>query len=496
MKSGYDTYTLLMKLMAQGLKVWEENGKIKYRYKAGKADNTCLQELKDNKESILSWLYQTGKEKVAMTPLQQAYLLGEEKECELGNINAHYYIEFEAPDIRVSQLELAINKVIQANDALRMVVRPDGSLYFFETMPFYKVHTSNGINSTNMREKWQHYQYEPGSWPMFNFAVTHIENGADILHVSFDCMILDAWSARQMISQIFNLYADKQTAFSRYSFEQYLQDIKAYPQQEQRDKEAEAYWQAQAKEIPPAPCLKTLCNYADVEKPDFIRMEYAFSAQDTQRLYLLSKKYHVTAAAVICTIFLKVLSCYSANQDVSINLTLYNRIPVNEEIGKTLGEFTNVGLASYIHKEEAVFQEEVKSIQRQFLKLLQYRTYDGTRIFPMLPFYRPKAAVMPVVYTSMLSGELKSEYGDNGFREVYSLSQTPQVAIDHHVRDDLGYLKISWDYVEQLFDIKHLEHIFSVYVEMIKSVLQEKRWDSNRIWGTEGKLNEESNNSK
>ena len=46
------------------------------------------------------------------------------------------------------------------------------------------------------------------------------------------------------------------------------------------------------------------------------------------------------------------------------------------------------------------------------------------------------------------------------FKEEYAISQTPQVVLDHHVRDDLGYLKISWDYIIDIFDKQYITDIF------------------------------------
>ena len=48
---------------------------------------------------------------------------------------------------------------------------------------------------------------------------------------------------------------------------------------------------------------------------------------------------------------------------------------------------------------------------------------------------------------------------------------TPQVMIDHHVRDDLGFLKISWDYVRDLFEKKYINDVFERYVENIRSFI-------------------------
>jgi pyochelin synthetase len=63
------------------------------------------------------------------------------------------------------------------------------------------------------------------------------------------------------------------------------------------------------------------------------------------------------------------------------------------------------------------------------------------------------SALMPVVFTSVLGLEgLGRGLNSSAFGEtVYTISQTPQVWLDHQVLEDRGALSTSWDAVEELF---------------------------------------------
>lgn len=56
-------------------------------------------------------------------------------------------------------------------------------------------------------------------------------------------------------------------------------------------------------------------------------------------------------------------------------------------------------------------------------------------------------------------------------------SKTPQVMLDHHVRDDLGSLKLSFDYVTDLFREEDVEKILLAYVKRVKSAMTQIEWD-------------------
>lgn len=106
-------------------------------------------------------------------------------------------------------------------------------------------------------------------------------------------------------------------------------------------------------------------------------------------------------------------------------------------------------------------------------RLVQYREFEGSNILKMLSSGRAGKAIMPVVFTCMLDGNVSEvEKRRYSFKEEYAISQTPQVVLDHHVRDDLGYLKVSWDYIIDVFDKQYITDIFGTYVNNIKKFME------------------------
>ena len=57
---------------------------------------------------------------------------------------------------------------------------------------------------------------------MFHFCVGKTSGKTSVLHVDFDCIILDAWSAKLLLNEIFSLYYGKDVKFPRISFMNYM----------------------------------------------------------------------------------------------------------------------------------------------------------------------------------------------------------------------------------------------------------------------------------
>lgn len=465
-------------LNKEGINIHVEGGKIKYKCEKGALPPEHLETIKENKPGIIGFFEKIMNDTVPLTSIQYAYLLGKEKSCELGGISSHYYIEYEMKNIDIDKLEAGVNELIKESDALRMVVKKEGHMVFFQNcskyhVERYKTDSLNGHDDVTsrmkVREAWQHKDYEIGSWPMFHFAVGKDESevGNDVLHISFDCMILDAWSAKLMVEKLFRIYEGKEITFPELTFKGYMKEMCDYPE----DEKALGYWEEQTKTMPLFPKLQTKKKFGEISEMIFDRVEHSFSKEETKRLYEKCKKIAVTPASVICTLFMKTLSDYSKNKDIAVNVTLFNRKTKKEwgnKVNEILGEFTNNAVIRYEEKNEKL-EDSMKAIQKQFWNLLRYRDFEGTKILGMIADGAVGKAVMPVVYTCMLGGEVTGE--SFGFTETYSLSQTPQVMIDHHVRDDLGFLKISWDYVRDLFEKKYINYVFERYVENIRSFI-------------------------
>lgn len=474
-------YDLIRTCRENGIVLWVENSRLKYRSEKEKPSEEMLGMLKREKENIISYLEKENNREgngFRLTPIQYAYLVGRTPDYELGNINAHYYTEYSLGNIDTERLKAAVNRVIEKNEALRTVIYSSGCQEVLPVVPALDipvVDADNGEGINDIRREWSHHMYPLGCWPMFNFIVSRKRNGMDILHFSFDCVILDAWSAKMMLSDIFKLYNGEEPVWPVFTFKEYLQREEDYLREDKNHAMAEGYWMEKLKSIPDSPRLFFRKEFNMIDKPYFKRLCFSFSPDETRILYERAKKYRFTPSAVVCTAFMKVLSFFGENKNLTLNLTLFNRIPLHKDVSQILGDFTNVGLASYFYSEGSGFSDEADSVQKQFWKLIQYRTYDGTRLLKKLSVDKPGKAVMPVVYTGMLPGQ--PAVGTNyGFKEVYAISQTPQVVLDHQARDDNGGLALSWDYIAEAFEPEAVRHMFCVYIGVIKKLIEKESW--------------------
>lgn len=448
------------------IELWQEEGKLKFRDYNNNLNSSVKERLRAEKQNILEYFkIVEGAEKLPLTPLQYAYLLGEKEGYELGGCSAHYYLEYEAGRIDVKRLEAALNRSILENDALRMRIMPEGYQYVQDNVREIRIEEFYGEDKwQDIRRERTDFGYKPGQWPMFCFIVTHLED-RDILHIDFDCMVLDASSARLMIQNVLKDYNGEDISYPRFGFSDYLRISTEKPE----DKKAREYWMNRCKTMPKAPNLPYKKPFSEVKNIRFNRFEYYFTEQETSGLYDFVKKNHVGLAAVICTCFAKTLYKCGGNSPLTLNLTLFSREAVHEEAKDILGEFTNIGFVS-MQEEKESFIKQAQDVQIQLWKLLQYRNFDGTKVLKELGKDHTTQAIMPVVFTCVLGEEGENEEID-GFKELYSLSRTPQVALDHHVRENKGKVKISWDYIEELFDEKELRDIFESYVRSMKQVI-------------------------
>lgn len=187
-------------------------------------------------------------------------------------------------------------------------------------------------------------------------------------------------------------------------------------------------------------------------------------------LYKLVKDNRVTPAALICTMYMKTLMQYSKNKEFSLNLTLFNRLPLSEEIYNLIGDFTNIGAIAY--RQQKDFWQEVNFVQKQLWELVRYHSFDGTQILKMIdPMNRGKA-ILPVVFTGVLQGDRKTKgFLPNGISEGYAISQTPQVVLDYQATDFNGELLVNWDYVIDAFDVEMIHSMFSENIKGLRLLI-------------------------
>ena len=175
---------------------------------------------------------------------------------------------------------------------------------------------------------------------------------------------------------------------------------------------------------------------------------------------------------------MKTLFSWCNEKPFTLNLTLFNRIPVCEDISDVFGDFTNTTFIAYNRKES--FLEDIEDIKNQMIYAIENRYVNGIEIVKEISDENSNKAVFPVVFTSMLRSGSDTDneiYYPENMKEVYALSQTPQVSLDHQVYNRNGKYVFVWDYVSQLYDEKEIMNCFDRYIEFIKEIADNNKWN-------------------
>jgi amino acid adenylation domain-containing protein len=486
--------TLAGKCLAKGIQLWTEDDRLKFKAPGGAMTPEIQAELRSNKENLIRYLRENSpkagsdfllgtRRAFRLTPIQMAYVLGRSPDYELGNTSAHYYSEFECGNIDPVRLEQAVNEVVGKHEMLRTVIYDNGTQQVLTDIPVFKIPVHSIADKEKLEEirsQWSHHRYELGKWPMFHIQISRLNGNLSRLHFSFDCLIVDGWSAEMMLREIFRAYAGKPVIQPDFTFREYIQKAEHWLKEKSGLKEAENYWNERIQNIPPAPELPLRKKFGAISQPHFRRRKLVLPPEDWRILAERIKRYRFTPSAVICTAYMKVLSCFSSRKDITLNLTLFNRLPLDKDVPKILGDFTNVTLISFRHDSESSLVKEVGEIQDQLWKAVEYRTYNGLDLLRRLSKDSPGKAVMPVVFTSLLSGEASGT--DEGLfppdmKEIYGISQTPQVVIDHQAYERNGSIALIWDYVEEAFEDSLIRDMFATYGSLIERMITEENWN-------------------
>lgn len=473
---------LINEFANKGVTLWLDNGKLKFRAANGALSAEDKERLKANKSGIIEYLEQQTKneeDSFPLSPIQKSYLVGRDPVYDLGGINTHYYMELEIDEtIDINHLEKAWNEVIAHDDALRLVISSKGTQHVLETAPKYSIEIielENAEQRLQKRTEWSHHIYPLNQWPFFTMRVSRIPNSKDVLHFDFDCMIMDAWSAKIALSQMFKLYSGETVQWIDYGFKDYCNDLIAYEKQQDYS-QAEAFWKSKINDLVCEPDLPYAKPLSEIHNHRFSRISGELSVDEFALFQQKCREYRTTPAAVISTAYLKALLNFSKNDSLTINSTIFNRLPLHKDINSVVGDFTNIAFIT-LSKKCKNFLECVQSVQKDMWQLVRFHTYDGTKILKFKEGLSPMRAQMPIVITCVLENGQKSNSDmPDGLRQIYALSKTPQVVLDYQVTNFDGRLSVNWDYAEPAFTPETLKKMFAANIGLLKRLLTEK-WD-------------------
>ena len=427
-----------------------------------------------------------------LTDIQQAYWLGRDSFFAGGNITTHAYMEMEVHDLDPERYQDALNKLIKRHDMLRAIFLNDGSQQFLEKTPRYEVKFENfTVTSAEEREsglmairdEMSHQMFVVDQWPLFDIRVSKMENNLYRIHYSIDLLIIDFSSMAIFFKELFMFYCGMGATLPQLEF-----CFRDYVLAEQTSREnslymeSEKYWLQRTTTLPPAPQVPLIKDPSHIFSPRFRRRESCLDPGLWKKLKEMAKQNKITPSVLLANAFSEVLCMWSQSPHFTLNLTIFNRLPVHEQANDIIGDFTSSILLEVDRSKTRTFKDNAKSLQCQLLKDIEHRFFSGIQMLrAMNSQQRSQQAVeIPIVLTSALgleqyTNEFVEKISDTDqklWREmevpVYSISQTSQVWLDHVVWEKDGALNFTWDALEELFPEQLLDNMFETYVGLLK----------------------------
>ena len=420
-----------------------------------------------------------------LSDIQQAYLIGRQEGVELGNIACHNYFEVDLADWDQQRFEAALNQLIVRHEMMRCIVLPEGSQEILKEVPHYQVKCADfqELNTEaaeahleKVRQEMSHYVHPTDAWPLFEFRATRLGPQSTRLHIGFDLLIADGRSFEIIFSELAALYRDLNLELPSLdlSFRDYLTAFQRLEGTE-AFRSSRDYWMKRLSTLPASPELPLAVNPASIQKPVFKRRRARLDRATWKSMKDKAARAGLTPAGILLTAYAEVLAIWSKSPHFTINLTLFNRLPLHEQANEILGDFTSVNLLEVDNSKPGDFKSRARRAQVQLWQDLDNRYFSGVRVIRELSRLQgvgPKA-IMPVVFTSLLNlgngGEETTWVGRLG-KSVYTVGQTPQVCLDYMVQESAGELVINWDAVEELFPADLLDDMFAAYQGLLQDL--------------------------
>lgn len=504
-----ESYIIMEQFSREGVELWEDNGKLRYRARKGKITKEIRARISDNIPEILSALRAekeregTFLEMLVLDPenrhapfpatgLQSAYLLGRQDFFELGNVSCQSYVEFEGQAISVQRLTTAWQELIRRHEMLRAVFNEDGSQRILEEVPDYVIPVLDlrdrprdqlDKELAELRKTMSRQVLDPEKWPLFDLKAVLTDDETVRFLISIDMLIADFFSIRILFNELFKLhnYPEQSPVSLSASFRDYvMMSEQRLPESEQYQK-SRAYWMDRLPLLPPAPALPLAQDPSKVQNPGFSRHSYTLGPKDWQGLKQLAQNYSVTPSAALLTVYADILGAWSNQAHFTLNLTILNRLPVHPEIMDVVGDFTSVNLLEVDLERRQPFLRRAKGIQNRLWDDLEHRYFDGVSVLREMSGNGASRVSMPVVFTSTIGMGSETAEVPQGFGVgdmIYSITQTPQVWLDFQLGEMDGTLMLAWDYVEDLFPEGMLAEMFNVFQARVHALAHnESAWE-------------------
>lgn len=416
-----------------------------------------------------------------MTDVQWAYWIGRTTGVKLSGVASHGYQEFDCGALDVDLLQTSWDKVIARHDMLRATVTGDGVFRVQSEVPplRWDVEDLRGLGAEEKkhrlearRQAFSHRIPDLSVWPVILLGASIVADDFVRIHLSCDAVMADVYSIGNCLRELGAFYSDPHCELPApgMTFGQYMEE------QKRKEKSAfyencRAYWHSRLADFPAAPQLPVRENPPQAQR--FCRLRAGLQLEEWVAFKAKCARYALTPSVVLYAAFAAIMGKWAAKAEFCLNVTVFNRDSENPAIKDVVGDFTSTMLstARKIRQEEN-FIDYAKALDAVFWQDFEHSAFSGIKVLQALSERRKHSVLMPIVFTSTIGAGDVGEILDinNGVfgKPAYTITQTPQIWLDHQVLEEDGTLVFNWDVVEGIFDDAVLTDMFESYTRFVE----------------------------
>ncbi|WP_280472587.1 type I polyketide synthase [Nocardia cyriacigeorgica] len=423
-----------------------------------------------------------------LTPLQQAYWVGQQHGYALSYDSAHNYVDFRLSGVDPSMLEPAVRRQVERQPMLRAIFLPDGTQQVLPAddsrladLPITHLdlrEVSAGEvdrRLAEIRAELQRTGPQMDPWP-FTITAARLPSGELGLHIVCSLLVADGWSVQLMFTELFTYLDEPHAVLPALTahFGDYVETISR--------QRGEAEWLAQRQwwwdridDLPSAPALPLAAPFDQVRPDTLERREFRVSGERMTVLRELCAQHNITPTAAFATCWTLALARLAGHRRFLLNVLYLNRLHLPRDLDHAIGPYAGTVLLDVALPAAPTFLAAARHVQEATATMLDHGQVTGVEVLRELARRRRDTAPQaPVVFHSTLGLHPPGGTPDTvQVRDFYQRVRTPQVALDMQVFqwDWDDSVMVNLDAVAELFPPGVLDALFADVCDTVTTLV-------------------------
>lgn len=428
-----------------------------------------------------------------LTDIQRAYWLGRTGAFTVPT-GLHLYMEYDCRGLDIDRLQQAFRRVVARHDMLRAHTLPDMSQVIEPSaVGEIEVRDLRGLLQREreaalsaMREAMAHRIYDTTCLPLYHVVAVRLDDQLTRLFISLELINADGGSVGILFTDWVRLYESPATSLPplSFSYRDYVLALEARKGSASYQRSRE-YWRQRIPSIAPAPALPMMADPATLTSVRFERFDAQIEPATWERLKERARAAGISTSVLFLTAYAEALGRFAQSPRFTLNVTLFNRLPVHPEVNDIIGDFTSMVLLTVDTSSALSFAQKALRLQAQLWEAMEHREVSGIEVQRDIAqaWGDRRGALFPVIFTSVQSPRIGGfDVTERLGKLVYSVTQTPQLLIDHQLAERSHDVALAWDVVTGIFPDGLAASMFEVYTTLLHQLAgDEQSWNRTRF---------------